>query len=132
MHWTFTAENWSGRLDVRAALDGGVNNQDLIQNCETTAKHFRTFETGVTPSHQLYLLVESQQSHLRMAQIPDLSIGNSSISHTHIKRKPDWIETQATVNINCQQEVTVQKTVAIFTTKDRAISNPLHAAMEPV
>jgi trehalose/maltose hydrolase-like predicted phosphorylase len=61
------AENWSGRLDVRSELDGTVVNAGVPRYRDLANRHLRLVEQGAVDNESVGLVVETTQSHVRIA-----------------------------------------------------------------
>src|SRR5262245_6038391 len=74
---TITSENWSGRLTVRAMLDGDVANTGVPRYKAFESKHLRVCEAAPIAPFSMLLQVETTQLQLRIAQAArmDVKIG---------------------------------------------------------
>ena len=68
METTFTAENWSGRIEFRSALDGTVVNAGVKRYQSLANKHLEPVETERVGVDAIYLKVRTSQSRLEIAQ----------------------------------------------------------------
>ena len=68
IQWTLTPENWSGRIEIRSALDGAVSNQGVPRYRDLNSQHLEVLETGCIGEDGIYLSVQTSQSHIRMVQ----------------------------------------------------------------
>ena len=125
---TFVAENWSGRLDVRSAIDGTVRNAGVARYRDLESVHLRPIESGVHDDEVIYLVVETNQSHVRMGTAARNRIFHhgeplTPITSEHIER-PGYIAQVVGLDIAEGDEVVVEKVVAMFTCRDEGISEP--------
>jgi alpha,alpha-trehalase len=74
---TFVAENWSGRLEVRSALDGTVINDGVARYRDLDQRHLRVLEQGEVGDDIVYLQVETVQSRLRVALAARTRVGRN-------------------------------------------------------
>ena len=65
---TFTAENWSGRLEFRSALDGTVVNAGVKRYSSLQNKHLEPIETARCAEDAIYLKVRTSQARQEIAQ----------------------------------------------------------------
>lgn len=65
---TWLPENWSGRMEVRSALDGRVTNNGVPRYRDLNGTHLEPVETQVIDDESIYLKVELSQSGLLVAQ----------------------------------------------------------------
>ena len=132
---TVIPENWSGRVHFQSALDGTVVNAGVERYKQLNSKHLDFIESGSTDDDILYLLAETNQSHIRIAEAAATAVLLDS-HPTDIKKslieQPGWIGQEFTVSAAEKKPVTVQKTVALYTCKDHAISEPVQEAIEAI
>lgn len=64
---TFLAVDWSGRLEVRSAIDGRVHNRGVARYQALRGDHLNPIESGGADD-LIYLLVETNQSRVRIAE----------------------------------------------------------------
>ncbi|UCG07818.1 MAG: glycoside hydrolase family 65 protein, partial [Desulfobacterales bacterium] len=65
---TITAENWSGALEVRSALDGNVVNTGVRRYNGLNKKHLTPVEAYAFGEEYIHLKVQTTQSELRIAE----------------------------------------------------------------
>jgi alpha,alpha-trehalase len=122
---TFTAENWSGVLEVRAALDGQVRNSGVERYRPLADDHLRPFEAMAVDGQTVALQVETAQSRVRIAQAArtrvlvagqPLEVGRQTIIEDRYAGQLLRLE------LRRGQPVQVEKVVSLYTSRDRAIS----------
>jgi beta-phosphoglucomutase-like phosphatase (HAD superfamily) len=64
---TFTAENWSGRLEVRSGIDGRVVNSGVKRYRDLNSRHLELLGAAEVDNETVDLQVETTQSHVRIA-----------------------------------------------------------------
>ena len=64
---TFTAENWSGTLEVRSGLDGRVVNAGVKRYRDLNGRHLAVLDQAEVDKETVDLQVETTQSHVRVA-----------------------------------------------------------------
>ena len=64
---TFTAENWSGTLEVRSGLDGRVVNAGVKRYRDLNGRHLAVLGQAEVDEDTVDLQVETIQSHVRVA-----------------------------------------------------------------
>lgn len=124
---TVIPENWSGRLEVRSALDGGVVNSGVDRYRELKGKHLSSVESGALKDDGMYLVVETNQSHVRIAQAARTRIyrnGERQTVDREICVEPDYVAQDLVFEVEAGSPVTVQKVVAQYTSRGPAISDP--------
>ena len=132
---TILPENWSGRLDVRSALDGSVANTGVERYRRFDSKHLMTIEADAIGDETIFLQVETNQSHIRIAEAARTQFfheGEKIVVKPRIIRESDYIGQEFTLNLKEGTAVTVEKIVALFTSRDWAISESGLAAQKEV
>lgn len=127
---TFVAENWSGTLEVRASLDGRVTNSGVARYRDLDGRHLVPVAEGYDKDEKVaWLQVRTTTSQIRIAQAMTVAVTDRSRSVTaafeHNVGEPAvrlWPELTEGVPL------TIEKGVAMYTSQDQAISEPLDAA----
>ena len=129
---TIVPENWSGHLRVRSELDGTVQNTGVPRYRGLSSRHLVPIETRSLDTAAVLLVVETSQSRIRIAEAartrlfrngalvagqPGVISGEGRIGH------------EMAIEVAQQDAVTVEKTVAIATSRDHAISDAAMAAV---
>ena len=126
-------ENWSGRMEVRSALDGGVTNSGVPRYRNLNGQHLVPMETARMDEDAIYLKVQTSQSELRVAQAArtQLFAGEQRLAGPHrVEEKPGYIAQYFTVDMTAGREIRAEKSLALFTSRDRAIAECGLAARE--
>ena len=66
---TLTAENWSGSVTVRSAIDGRVVNAGAKLYQRSTASIWSRWQDEIVGDDGVCLLVRTSQSHVHVAQV---------------------------------------------------------------
>ncbi|MFH9347943.1 glycoside hydrolase family 65 protein [Kitasatospora sp. NPDC017646] len=125
---TFTPENWSGPLEVRSALDGDVANTGVLRYRGLTERHLVPAGQGVDETGLLWLEAEAAVSPLRIALCARTSTERAARVSTECRE--GWAAHHLTLDTEQGRPVTVTKTVAVHTSRDRAIETPLRASRQ--
>ncbi|KAA9339023.1 glycoside hydrolase family 65 protein [Adhaeribacter soli] len=136
MLWELTPENWSGPIEIRSALDGNICNLGVARYRQLSNCHLNITETGEAENHNfIYLVAETNQSRVRMAMAARTRISGSlptDCSEYVYKKRKGFIAQHAIVNCEKQQSIRVEKVVAVYTSRDLAISEPALEAKNSV
>lgn len=121
---TFVADNWSGTLEVRSGLDGRVVNCGVKRYADLNPHHLRTLAQGQVDSETVDLQVETLQSHVRIALAARTRIlgDDGAQVNRHLVEEPGFVGHQLSFEVAEGRPVTVEKIVALYTSRDRAIS----------
>lgn len=119
-----TAENWSGNVRVRSALDGRVVNAGVARYRGLNHKHLEPLES-TTDGELIYLKVQTRQSELRVAQTARTRVfqENRALQPERVTiREPDYVGQEFEVELQQGVSRVIEKTVALFTSRDHAIA----------
>ncbi|NNG03150.1 MAG: glycoside hydrolase family 65 protein [Inquilinus sp.] len=134
-----TPENWSGPLEIGSRLDGRVINAGVKRYRELNSSHLSPLEAtdfaGPDGRRLLALVVETVQSRLRIGLAARTTVadgGPADAADTETEAADGLINQIIRVDAREGQPVAVEKTVALYTSRDTAISEPGLAAREAV
>ena len=129
------AENWSGRLSLRAALDGGVRNAGVARYRLLNGQHLETLTLEQAATDTILLRARAWQSRLEVAEAARVQIyraGQAATPERRLERDANRIGQILTLELARGETVTVEKIVALYSTRDSAISEPGQAARQAV
>ncbi|MDN3029209.1 glycosyl hydrolase family 65 protein [Streptomyces sp. S.PB5] len=124
----FTAEGFSGPLEVEAALDGGVTNSGVARYRDLDGRHLTHVHTGTAAPDTVWLRCRTRTSDIRIGMAARLT-ADAPLTVRH--ELPRAVQ-QMTLDLMPGSTSTVDKTVALHTSRDPAISDPLNAAVDRV
>ncbi|HEV7186984.1 MAG TPA: glycosyl hydrolase family 65 protein [Blastococcus sp.] len=130
---TVVAENWSGRLTVRSGLDGRVENTGVARYRGLGSLHLGRVEAAAGADGTLSLCTETLTSHIRIglaARHRLLVGGDPRPVRATSAGVDDFAGVDLTVEAAPGTPVTVEKIVALCTSRDRAIDEPAAAARD--
>lgn len=133
-----TPEDWDGTIEIDTTLDGRVINGGVARYRDLSGSHLNILEacprTGPRSGAELCLLVtEFNQSRLRIAQAARTLAYRDHAPLDAPPRTgaaPGAVFQTFRIAVQRGQPVRVEKIVALYTSKDRAISEPGLAAVE--
>jgi alpha,alpha-trehalase len=132
---TITAENWSGDLYIRSALDGRVKNTGVERYRSLDNDHLAPVTDGSIGDEIIFVQVETNQSHIRIAEAARtrLIMEDKVIPATpRIGSEPGYVEQEFHLSIKEEHPVTVEKIAAIYNSRDFAISESLIEAKREI
>ncbi|MGD8866896.1 MAG: glycosyl hydrolase family 65 protein [Gemmatimonadales bacterium] len=134
MEWTLTPENWSGKVDLRSALEGRVQNAGVARYRKLNSQHLQPVRAEVFGEDGIALLVETVQSRIEMAQAARTRIvGSSRDAAQRISQElPGYVEQTLSVEVERGKPLQVEKIVAIYSSRDWAISSPENEAKRAI
>ncbi|HEY8557421.1 MAG TPA: glycoside hydrolase family 65 protein, partial [Actinomycetes bacterium] len=122
---TFTAENWSGTLQVRSGLDGRVMNMGVKRYRDLNSRHLEVLGQGEVDDDTVDLQVETTQSRVRVALAARTRLlrdGRVAEADRRLVEEPGFVAHELTVQLEQDRPATVEKVVALYTSRDRAVS----------
>jgi trehalose/maltose hydrolase-like predicted phosphorylase len=117
-------ENWSGLLRIRSELDGTVTNSGVPRYRGLACRHLAPVRTGRLGADTMVLVVETNQSHIRVAEAARTRVfrdGAHLPGSDSVTEQPGRIGCEFSVTVAAGQPVAAEKTVAIATSRDRAV-----------
>jgi trehalose/maltose hydrolase-like predicted phosphorylase len=125
-----TAHGWSGEVEVESALDGTVTNAGVRRYRSLASRHLTHLRTGESVPGTVWLSCRTSTSEVRIGlaarTVTDTTAG-TGFAHDEA-RAAQFLRFSLTDG----RTVTVDKTAALHTSRDPAISDPLHAALDRV
>ena len=126
-----SAEDWSGKVDLRTAIDGRVINSGVARYRQLASKHLVPEGTFKVEEDTLLLVTETTQSEIRMAQAARTRVyrGDERVSVTpKMVSEPDYIYQEFAFDIQAGTPVTVEKIVSLYTSRDSALADSARSA----
>jgi len=128
-----TPKNWSGIVQIHSALDGTVSNSQIKRYRQLSTKHLRPVKTGTFNKDGIYLLTETNQSHIRIAESARTRIysGNKEKKvKRNLVRKRGYIAQNISFRVNKKNPVKIEKIVSLYTSNDHAIYEPCYESVK--
>ena len=128
IEWTITPENWSGRLEVISALDGRVTNRGVARYRALEGRHLDPVSPRTFGPEVIALKLKTRQSDMFVAEAARTRMfcGEQQLSlERSLYQVEDYIQQVLAVDVRAGEAVRVEKLVAFYTSRDRAISEPL-------
>ncbi len=130
---TFTAENWSGTLEVWSGLDGRVVNSGVKRYQDLNGRHLAVLHAAEAGGETVELQAETTQSHVRIAVAARTRVfagGKPAAAGRRLVAEPGYVAHALTLTLDPQRPATVEKIAALYTSRDRAISESLLGARQ--
>jgi len=135
IHWQLIPLNWWGKVTIRSGLDGGVTNRGVKRYRSLSGRHFDVLERGNLPSEGIFLKVRTRKSEIVMVQaaVTEVYFGLGKVAiRRDLVKTEEFIAEDLEFEVPENQEITIYKKVAIYTSRDHAIANPLIAAEKTI
>ncbi|WP_328835257.1 glycoside hydrolase family 65 protein [Streptomyces europaeiscabiei] len=124
----FTAEGFSGEVEVEATLDGGVTNAGVPRYRDLDGRHLTHVHTGSAAPDTVWLRCRTRTSDIRIGMAARLT-ADAPVLAGH---EPPHAVQRVRLHLTPGTTATVDKTIALHTSRDPAISDPLDAAIDRV
>ncbi|MGW7381731.1 glycoside hydrolase family 65 protein [Streptomyces sp. NPDC054794] len=129
----FAAEGWSGEVEIESCLDGEVINGNVHRYRALNRRHVTRVRTGAQEPHTVWLSCRTSTSDVAVAMAARTTV-TADLAAVSSMLRPGRHRAvhRLVVAIGPDRPVTVEKTVALHTSRDTAISDPLGAAVDRV
>jgi alpha,alpha-trehalase len=130
---TLTAENWSGPVEVRSALDGWVANRGVERYRLLNSQHLVPVDARAVGEDVVLLQVRTVQSGIQIAEAARTRLFEGQEERSCVRRTsaPDgYVAHELLLDLEANRPITIEKVVSIYTSRDRAISEAGLAARE--
>ncbi|MFE1312530.1 glycoside hydrolase family 65 protein [Streptomyces sp. NPDC058755] len=129
----FTVEDWSGEVEIESCLDGEVINGNVHRYRALNRRHVTHVRTGAQEPHTVWLSCRTSTSDIAVALAARTTVtaGPAPVSSMLRPARHRAVH-RLVVPIAPHCPVTVDKTVALHTSRDTAISDPLGEAVDRV
>ncbi len=125
-------ENWSGEFEIRSAIDGRVVNNGVARYRSLANRHLETLAIEPVGEEGMLLKSRTNQSHIEIAEAVRTRVFCED-QLLHLERdttlEADFIAQDFRVDVAQGQPVAVEKILALYTSRDKAISE---AALEAI
>ncbi|GHB46037.1 family 65 glycosyl hydrolase [Streptomyces viridiviolaceus] len=128
MRTEFAVSDGTADLDVEVALDGGVANAGVPRYRELEGRHLTHVHTGGVTDDTVWLRCRTRTSDIRIGMAARTKADAPVTSGRERLRATQ----RTTLHLEADRTLRVDKTVALHTSHDPAISDPLQAAVDRV
>jgi len=132
---TLRPENWSGTLTFLSAIDGAVENAGVERYSDLPGKHLEVLDRRYADEGIATLRVRTTQSHVEIAEamrhaayVDDRRVEPAF----EALERPEAVAYEFSLRAEEGAEVRIEKVVALYTSRDTAISEPCEAATRAV
>ncbi len=133
--WTLIAHNWSGAIEVISALDGRVVNRGVARYRQLVGRHLDGGGVRTAGPDVIALKARTRQSSIEIAEAARTRVyaaaGELEVARS-VYQTEDYIQQVLTFDVAEQKPVRVEKMVALYSSRDRAITEPLRNAEKSV
>ena len=126
--WELVAENWSGRVGVVSALDGRVVNGGVARYRRLEGRHLDPQGPRIFAPDVIALKARTRESRIEIATAArtQVYIGDEALDVTRrTHQMEDYVQQILAFDVQRGTPVRVEKMAALYTSRDRAIKEPL-------
>jgi trehalose-phosphatase len=129
--WELVPENWAGRLELVSAIDGRVLNSGVARYRQLWGHHLDPQAPRFEAPDVIALKVRTRQSRIEIAEAARTRVyaGDHELRVDRATyQTEDYIQQVLSFDVEKGVPLRVEKLVALYTSRDRAISEPLDNA----
>jgi alpha,alpha-trehalase len=122
-----TAEDWSGRLTWRSALDGDVTNSGVARYRDLANRHLDIVELAHRGEDTIFLRARTNQSRLGIAQAARTRLyqgGETIVADRHTVEAQGCIAQEIGCSLRENAPLVAEKIVVLYSSRDWALSEP--------
>jgi len=132
LRYTITPLNYSERITIRSGLNGRVINAGVERYRQLSSKHLEPIVEGGEDKTS-YIVLQTNQSKIQIAEAARhlVSVDDERVApEVTLEKRPGAV--YSIVDLEAEQDcpVCIDKVVAIYTSNDKDIENPLEAAQD--
>ena len=130
--WDLTPLNWSGRVEVVSAIDGRVVNQGVARYRHLEGRHLDPQGPRIEGTDVIALKTRTRQSRIEIAEAARTRVFSDGAELAVTRstyQTEDYVQQVLALELQQGRSVRVEKTAALYTSRDRGISEPLEAAV---
>ena len=130
-----TAENWSGQITVRSAIDGRIVNAGAKLYRKFNNKHLEPLAAEAFGDDSVVMLVRTSQSKLHAAQAARTQAfidGELRAAPRRLIDEPEYIGQEFVLDLQQGENLVVEKLASLYTSRDYAISECELAARKAI
>ncbi len=128
---TIRAENWTGTVEFRSFVDSQVENRLVERYSNLASRHLNTLGTVALSDDSALTVVETTQSHIRVAVAIRNQLwrdGRHRTGRFETLADDDRTGHHITARVEAGQSLALEKTVTVYTSRDRAVTEPAEEA----
>ncbi|MFJ8113349.1 glycoside hydrolase family 65 protein [Streptomyces sp. NPDC096132] len=126
----FTAEGWAGEVEIESCLDGEVINGNVHRYRALDRHQLSQVRTGALAPHTVWLTCRTSTSDIAVAMAARTVLAEGSAASSELRQARHRAVHRLVVPLAPGRPSAVEKTVALHTSRDAAISDPLGAALD--
>ena len=124
---TVASINWAGRVTFRSGIDGRVTNSGVERYRTLASRHLTDIGTGVVDDETIVLEARTSSSGIAVAEAARTRLVRDAEpigASGRAVAEPGWIGLELEADLEQGGRVTAEKIVALFTSREPALSEP--------
>ncbi|MCP4381082.1 MAG: glycoside hydrolase family 65 protein [Hyphomicrobiales bacterium] len=125
IRYEITSRDWSGPLTIRSGLDGSVVNSGVPRYRDLNGQHLELVDSGTAGDGLVFVKVRTRQSRVEIALCARTRLfrDDAPIHSVAVPIESDgFVATDLTFDMRSGETVRVEKIVALYTSRDAAIT----------
>ena len=126
--WDLVPENWSGRIELVTAIDGRVVNRGVVRYRQLEGRHLDPQAPRIYGPDVIALKVRTRQSRIEIAEAARTQVyqGDHELAVERATfQTEDYVQQVLAFDVHQGEPVRIEKLIALYTSRDRGISEPL-------
>jgi len=136
IRYIITPQNYEGKIIVKSAIDGTVQNTGVARYRQLNSKHLDSLDLGAYSKDGIFLSMKTTQSNITISQ--------AAKTHIYIDDKEKRIQGKTFTNdskeiwqefelvVQKRKPIVIEKIAAMYTSKDRDVGDPQIKAINAV
>jgi trehalose/maltose hydrolase-like predicted phosphorylase len=131
LRYRITPENWKGPVEISSSIDGSVTNGGVARYRQLASKHLEVIDRGAVAPGGIFLTARTVQSRLEVVVAARTRVfrdGERLEVDLGRREEAERIEQRGRLELSEGEGVTLEKVVALCTSRDHAVSEASHDA----
>ena len=135
LKYDITPENYSGKIIIRSYIDGSIKNAGVARYRDLNSSHLIPISSGQYVKNVIHLTMKTSQSKIKISTASRLKLfldGRPITPRLKIVKEEKKIAQEVIIQVETKKTVSIEKTCAIFTSKDKTTGSPRQNALKAV
>ena len=131
IEWTLMAEDWCGRVEVISAIDGRVTNGGVARYGRLSGRHLVPVAAATSDREIIGLKVKTSQADIYVGEAARTRVrdGNGPVEVARSSRQAEgFVQQTLGFDVRRGETVSVEKMIAVVSSRDRAVAETLESA----
>jgi trehalose/maltose hydrolase-like predicted phosphorylase len=135
LEYNITPQNYSGEVLIRSYIDGSIENSGVARYRDLNSKHLGLVSSGRSGNNVIHLTTETRESKIKISESSRIQIfigGRRKNPKTELIKEKERIGLELHLGAEKNKTISIEKTCAIFTSKDPCAGSPGKNALKTV